>query len=124
MSISKTLSSKSGLKENKLKIYYDKSEMIPNTNPAHNKESEKTLPVDIGAVCPGTKAVHTISRRVAQGRQRLRRTGKLRKILRVSPRALRDYKNEGILPYIRMKGIILYRESDVEKMLKANEHKM
>ena len=43
--------------------------------------------------------------------------------LRVSPRALRDYRNDGILPYIRMKGNILYRESDVEKVLKTNEHK-
>lgn len=37
---------------------------------------------------------------------------------RVSPRALRDYRNEGILPYIRMKGNILYRESDVERALR------
>ena len=43
--------------------------------------------------------------------------------LRVSPRALRDYRNEGILPYIRMKGNILYRESDIEKVLKKSEHK-
>ena len=42
---------------------------------------------------------------------------------RVSPRALRDYRNEGIIPYIRMKGNILYRESDIEKVLKTNEHK-
>ena len=42
----------------------------------------------------------------------------------LSPRALRDYRNEGILPYIRMKGNILYRESDVEKVLKGNEHRV
>ncbi len=44
--------------------------------------------------------------------------GELATALRVSPRALRDYRNEGILPYIRMKGNILYRESDVERVLR------
>ena len=37
--------------------------------------------------------------------------------LRVGPRALRDYRNSGILPYIRLKGSIVYRESDIEKVL-------
>ena len=55
--------------------------------------------------------------------ERLMTDGELAETLRVSPRALRDYRNEGILPYIRMKGNILYRESDVERVLKANEHK-
>ena len=36
---------------------------------------------------------------------------------------LRDYRNDGILPYIRMKGNILYRESDIEKVLRNNESK-
>ena len=55
--------------------------------------------------------------------ERLMTDGELAETLRVSSRALRDYRNEGILPYIRMKGNILYRESDVERVLKANEHK-
>lgn len=55
--------------------------------------------------------------------ERLMTDGELAISLRVSPRALRDYRNEGILPYIRMKGNILYRESDIEKVLKANEHR-
>lgn len=55
--------------------------------------------------------------------ERLITDNELAATLRVSPRALRDYRNEGILPYIRMKGNILYRESDIEKVLKANEHK-
>ena len=54
--------------------------------------------------------------------ERLMTDGELATILRVSPRALRDYRNDGILPYIRMKGNILYRESDVEKVLKSHEH--
>ena len=50
--------------------------------------------------------------------------GELATALRVNLRALRDYRNEGILPYIRMNGNILYRESDVEKVLKGNEHRV
>ena len=52
--------------------------------------------------------------------ERLMTDGELAATLRVSPRALRDYRNEGILPYIRMKGNILYMESDVEKILMKN----
>lgn len=55
--------------------------------------------------------------------ERLITDNELASTLRVSPRALRDYRNEGIIPYIRMKGNILYRESDIEKVLKTNEHK-
>ncbi len=55
--------------------------------------------------------------------ERLMTDGELATVLRVSPRALRDYRNEGILPYIRMKGNILYKESDIEKVLKDHERK-
>lgn len=55
--------------------------------------------------------------------ERLMTDGELATVLRVSPRALRDYRNDGILPYIRMKGNILYKESDIEKVLKTYEHK-
>ncbi len=55
--------------------------------------------------------------------ERLMTDGELAEILRVSPRALRDYRNEGIIPYIRMKGIILYRESDVENVLRSHTSK-
>ena len=56
--------------------------------------------------------------------ERLMTEGELATVLRVSSRALRDYRNEGILPYIRMKGNILYKESDIEKILKSHEHKV
>lgn len=55
--------------------------------------------------------------------ERLMTDRELTTVLRVSPRALRDYRNDGILPYIRMKGNILYKESDIEKILKSYEHK-
>ncbi|WP_251620319.1 helix-turn-helix domain-containing protein [Odoribacter lunatus] len=37
--------------------------------------------------------------------------------LKVSRRTLQDYRNEGRIPYILLGGKILYRESDIEKML-------
>ena len=37
--------------------------------------------------------------------------------LKVSRRTLQDYRNEGRIPYIQLGGKILYRESDLEKML-------
>ena len=56
--------------------------------------------------------------------ERLMTEGELATVLRVSSRALRDYRNEGILPYIRMKGNILYKESDIENVLRVHEHKV
>ena len=55
--------------------------------------------------------------------ERLMTDGELATVLRVSPRALRDYRNDGILPYIRMKGNILYKESDIENVLRSHEYK-
>ena len=37
--------------------------------------------------------------------------------LKVSRRTLQDYRNEGRFPYIQLGGKILYRESDIEKIL-------
>ena len=37
--------------------------------------------------------------------------------LKMSRRTLQDYRNEGRIAYIQLGGKILYRESDIEKML-------
>ena len=37
--------------------------------------------------------------------------------LKVSRRTLQDYRNEGRLPYILLGGKVLYRESDIKKIL-------
>lgn len=37
--------------------------------------------------------------------------------LKVSRRSLQDYRNNGILPYTQVGGKILYRASDIERML-------
>lgn len=43
--------------------------------------------------------------------------------LKVSRRTLQDYRNQGRIPYIQLGGKILYRESDIEKMLNDNYYK-
>lgn len=40
--------------------------------------------------------------------------------LQLSRRTLQDYRNNGVIPYILLGGKILYRESDIQKILMAN----
>ena len=40
--------------------------------------------------------------------------------LKVSRRTLQDYRNNGIIVYYQLGGKILYKESDIERMLAAN----
>jgi excisionase family DNA binding protein len=40
--------------------------------------------------------------------------------LKVSRRTLQDYRTAGKIPYIQLGGKILYRESDIQKMLEEN----
>ncbi len=44
----------------------------------------------------------------------------LSKKLKISRRCLQDYRNEGRIPYIKLGGKILYRSSDIEKLLEEN----
>lgn len=44
----------------------------------------------------------------------------LSKRLNISRRALQDYRNQGKIPFIHMGGKILYKESDIVKMLEEN----
>lgn len=46
----------------------------------------------------------------------------LSEILKVTRRTLHDYRNQGLISYIQLAGKILYRESDIEKLL--NDHYM
>ena len=57
------------------------------------------------------------------GGERLLTDAEVADFLKVSRRTLQEYRNDGILPYIEMKGKCVYRESDVEKVLKAHERK-
>jgi excisionase family DNA binding protein len=46
----------------------------------------------------------------------------LSKTLNISRRTLQDYRTEGKIPYYLVGGKILYRESDIEKILMNNYH--
>ena len=100
--------------------YKNKMEKVPNL-PKSYKIFRNYLDVTgirpITATSRKANALMESSKPVLHG-ERLMTDGELATALRVSPRALRDYRNEGILPYIRMKGNILYRESDVERVLR------
>jgi len=43
-------------------------------------------------------------------------------ILKVSRRTLQEYRNDRVLPYISLGGKVLYRESDLEKVLESCYH--
>ena len=43
-------------------------------------------------------------------------------ILKVSRRTLQEYRNDGVLPYILFGGKVLYRESDLERVLESCYH--
>ncbi|OAV66179.1 Helix-turn-helix domain protein [Bacteroidales bacterium Barb6XT] len=42
------------------------------------------------------------------------------RLLHLSPRTLQEYRDKGIIAFIKLKGKILYRQSDVVKMLSDN----
>ena len=44
-------------------------------------------------------------------------------LLKISRRCLQDYRNQGRIPYIQLGGKILYKASDIEKLLEDNYHK-
>ena len=41
-------------------------------------------------------------------------------LLYISPRTLQDYREKGIIPYTQFAGKILYKESEIERILKNN----
>lgn len=44
--------------------------------------------------------------------------------LKISRRALQEYRNEGKIPYYQIGAKVLYKESDIEKMLKDSYRKI
>lgn len=47
----------------------------------------------------------------------------LSKRLNINRRTLQDYRNAGRIPFVKLGGKILYRESDIEKVLQDNYRK-
>jgi len=52
------------------------------------------------------------------GGERLLTYAEVADILKVSRRTLQEYHNDGILPYIEMKGKCVYKDSDIEKVIR------
>ena len=44
------------------------------------------------------------------------------KRLKISRRTLQEYRDSGIVPYVKLGGKVLYRESDLEKLLEECYH--
>lgn len=42
--------------------------------------------------------------------------------LKISRRCLQDYRDQGRIPYIQLGGKILYKQSDIERLLEENYH--
>ena len=45
------------------------------------------------------------------------------KYLKVSIRTLQEWRDTGVIPYIQIKGKIIYRESDIEQLLQTYYNK-
>lgn len=45
-------------------------------------------------------------------------------LLKISRRCLQDYRDQGRIPYIQLGGKILYKVSDIEKLLEDNYHEV
>lgn len=65
----------------------------------------------------GVKRLLAHSRPVLNG-ERYLTDRELSAKLKLSRRTLQDYRNEGRIPFIQLGGKILYRESDVEQLLR------
>ncbi|MCP9613125.1 helix-turn-helix domain-containing protein [Coprobacter tertius] len=61
--------------------------------------------------------------RPALGSERYLTNQQLSELLHLSRRTLQDYRDGGILPFYRLEGKILYRESDIERILTENYNK-
>jgi len=54
------------------------------------------------------------------GNERYLTDRELSKLLNISRRTLQDYRKEGKITYLTLGGKVLYRESDIEKLLTDN----
>lgn len=72
---------------------------------------------NLDRILKGVKQLTENSRPVLNG-ERFLTDKEISLRLKVSRRTLQDYRNEGRIPYIQLGGKILYRESDIEQMLK------
>ena len=92
-------------------------------------ETVRDLNMDMDKMQVVLSAIHSVSRRIKEVAQTHKPlfggehflTGKeVCERLYISPRTLQDYRDKGIIPYTQFAGKILYKASDLEKLLEDN----
>ena len=92
-------------------------------------ESVKDLNMDADEMLVVLSALSSVNRRIKEAAQTYKPlfggehflTGKdVCEQLYISPRTLQDYRDRKIIPYTQFAGKILYKASDLERMLEEN----
>jgi DNA binding domain protein, excisionase family len=92
-------------------------------------ESVRDLNMDTDDMQVVLSAINSVSRRIKEVAETHKTlfggehflTGKeVCERLYISPRTLQDYRDKGIIPYTQFAGNILYKASDLERMLEDN----
>ena len=92
-------------------------------------ESVKDLNMDANEMLVVLSALDKVNRRIKEVAQTHKPlfgdehflTGKeVCERLYISPRTLQDYRDKGIIPYTQFAGKILYKASDLERLLEMN----
>ena len=92
-------------------------------------ETVRDLNMDMDKMQVVLSAIHSVSRRIKEVAQTHKPlfggehflTGKeVCERLNISPRTLQDYRDKGIIPYTQFAGKILYKASDLERLLEEN----
>ena len=92
-------------------------------------ETVRDLNMDMDKMQVVLSAIHSVSRRIKEVAQTHKPlfggehvlTGKeVCERLYLSPRTLQDYRDKGIIPYTQFAGKILYKASDLERLLEEN----
>ena len=92
-------------------------------------ESVKDLNMDADEMLVVLSALNKVNRRIKEVAQTHKPlfgdehflTGKeVCERLYISPRTLQDYRDKGIIPYTQFAGKILYKASDLERLLEMN----
>ena len=92
-------------------------------------ETIRDLNMDMDKMQVVLSAIHSVSRRIKEVAQTHKPlfggehflTGKeVCERLYISPRTLQDYRDKGIIPYTQFAGKILYKASDLERLLEEN----
>lgn len=92
-------------------------------------ESVRDLNMNTDEMQVVQSAINSVSRRIKEVAQTHKPlfggehflTGKeVCELLYISPRTLQDYRNRRIIPYTQFAGKILYKESDLKRLLEEN----